>query len=322
MLDIIFYEAFEEEKQMLKKYLPSNVTAEFTDQTIQESNDNAPKANVVCIRTQSKIPLGWAEAIDGVFSRSQGFDHLIAFLKQSSARVPCGYLPGYCAQAVSEQALLCMFALLRRFKKQLKQFEYFDRDGLTGVQAAGKNALVVGVGYIGSQLCANLSKLGLNVKGVDPEKKHKEIDYVDLARGFNWADIIFCAADLNETTEGLLDYSAFKNISQKPILINVSRGEITPVEDMLRLMNERKINGLAMDVYPDEGYLAETLRSGPTAGDKPIQDLLALKGRDDVILTPHNAFNTQESLEEKSSQTVDAIMNFLSYKQFPCSVKQ
>lgn len=78
---VIFYEIFKEEEEMLKQSLPANVKAAFTSQTIQESQDKTPPAKLISVRTQSQIPLEWADQIEGILTRSQGYDHLLEYLK-------------------------------------------------------------------------------------------------------------------------------------------------------------------------------------------------------------------------------------------------
>ena len=81
-----------------------------------------------------------------------------------------------------------------------------------------------------------------------------------------------------------------------------------------------KGGGVALDVYEEEKTLAVALRqgAGPAAANTPaIAATLALAGRADVILTPHNAFNTHESLARKAAQSVESVLHFLKTGAFP-----
>jgi hypothetical protein len=81
-LDVFFYEAFQEEVEALKRYLPTNIEAEFTWKTIQEQGDREPPASVISIRTQSVIPTSWAAKLSGILTRSTGYDHIKAYLQE------------------------------------------------------------------------------------------------------------------------------------------------------------------------------------------------------------------------------------------------
>ena len=159
-MDVMFYEVFAEEEAALRRYLPATVTAGFSRQTIQMEPGTAPPAAVISMRTQSVIPAPWIDQLQGILTRSTEFDHLQAVRRQSNGRLPCGYLPDYCARAVAEHAFLAMMALARRLKSQLRAFTTFTRDGLTGWECAGRTLLIVGVGRIGTQVIdGNLSHL-------------------------------------------------------------------------------------------------------------------------------------------------------------------
>ena len=317
MTDVVFYEAFEEEQKALKKYLPANVQAQFTGKTIQEEGHGAPPSSVISIRTQSRVPLDWAPKLKGILTRSQGFDHLVSFQKEASTRVPCGYLGPYCDRAVAEHAVLATMALLRKLKSQLKNFETFNRDRLTGRECKNKRALVVGVGNIGSEIVEVIKALGMWVKGVDILKRHKDLTYVSLEKGIEWAQIIFCAMPLTAETRGMLNYAVFKKSQPGLVFINISRGEISPIADLKKLLEEGILAGVSIDVPPEENSLAEYLRGQRKEQDPLIQTILELKNKDNVLFTPHNAFNTAEALEQKAKLTAEALKIFGQKGKFP-----
>ncbi len=90
-MDVFFYEAFAEEEKALKSQLRNAINFDCTPMTIQETGHTAPLARIISIRTQSVVPAIWANNIDGILSRSTGYDHLLTYLtntqrKQLSAR--------------------------------------------------------------------------------------------------------------------------------------------------------------------------------------------------------------------------------------------
>jgi len=213
-----------------------------------------------------------------------------------------------------------MLALLRKLPRQLEQAEVFHRDGLTGGECRGRNALVVGVGNIGGEIADIAKALGMNVKGVDIVPDKKGLKYVSLEDGIPWAQAILCALPLTDETRGLLSYEQLKRPKTRPVLVNVGRGETTPLEDLSRLMEEKVLGGVALDVYPDEDTLAENLRA--LVEEHPsVQAFYRLKSFPNVLCTPHNAFNTEEALLEKCRQTIRSVEMFLGEGRFPREVK-
>ena len=316
-MDIMFYEVFAEERKALKKFFPGEIKTEFCSQTIQECPDAPSPAKVLSIRTQSIIPLSWAPQIRGIFTRSSGYDHLVEYCRRTKRNIPCGYLEDYCSRAVAEHAILMILALLRKMKKQLEQFDSFCRDNLTGKEVCGRNVLVVGVGRIGLQIAQLAQGMSMNVKGVDISPNKTGVEYVSLPEGIPWADVIVCAVPLTAGTEGMLAYPLLKQAKKGAIFINISRGEISPVEDLKNLLDEGILGGLSLDVYPLEGTLAQFMRGESKVFSSSIKTILELKGRENVLFSPHNAFNSEESLERKAKQSADSLSYFLLKNIFP-----
>jgi D-lactate dehydrogenase len=301
-MEVHFYEAFEEEVAVLRQYLPARIHAHFTSHTIQEAGDTEPPAELISIRTQSIIPPSWAGKVSGIVSRTTGYDHLVG------QKIPCGHLPHYCSHSVAEQAILLAMALLRKLPAQVAQFPRFHRDGLTGHECAMRKLLVVGVGNIGTEVVKIGQALGMQVQGVDLLEKHATITYVTLEDGLAWADIIVCAMNLTKENVNYFSYETLKRARKGVVLVNIARGEFTPTEDMVMLLDEGHLGGLALDVYENESALGVALRSGKA--DFP------LLGRPSVILTPHNAFNTAEAVDRKAKQTIQQIEYFIAHKWF------
>ncbi len=321
MLDVKLYEVFEEEQKALEQAFEGDLAFECTKHTIQESKDQELVAKVISVRTQSIIPLRWANNLDGILTRSQGFDHLSRYLQEAQSKIPCGYLPDYCARAVAEHAILMMMALLRKFKKQTKQFYQFKRDGITGFECKGRHVLVVGVGKIGSEIVDIVKGLSMEVRGVDCDPKNNCCSYVDLKEGMAWADIIFSAVPLTQETQGMFHYDLFKYAQKGCYFINISRGETAPFEGLTRLLEEQFLLGISLDVFEQEKLLAQQLRKEVEPFDLFTEKIRELAQKENVILTPHNAFNTSESVQRKAQQSAEAIKVFLQTNRFPFMVE-
>jgi D-lactate dehydrogenase len=315
-MDLYFYEAFEEEARLIEDLLQGKLLFDLTDKTIQESGDKIPPARLISIRTQSIIPVAWQDELDAVLSRTTGFDNLRAFKKAIQAPVALGYLEEYATRAEAEQAVLLMLSLMRRLPQQIQQFKHFQRDGLTGVEARGKNLLVVGVGRIGGEIVRMAQPLGLNVKGVDIVERHDFVHYVQPAEGLSWADIIICAMNLTDENFHYFSYDLLKKARRGVIFINVARGEHAPLYDLLRLIQEGHLGGLALDVFEDEPSLATALRTDQVRVSEKARIVFDLLAYPQVILTPHNAFNTAEALQRKVQFSLDEIFYFLEHHQF------
>jgi len=320
--DVFFYEAFQEEQEKIKTYLPENIKAGFTWKTIQEYGEQNLNADLISVRTQSDLPVDWAKKIRGILSRSTGYDHLVKYRSKIENEIALGYLPLYCNRAVAEQAIMLAMALYRKLPVQLQKFNNFNRDGLTGKELHEKTLVVYGVGNIGSEVVKIGKGLGMEVYGVDIEKKHDFVDYVAPEFGFEEGDIIVCAMNLTEQNENYFNYKKLQLCLQKPILVNVARGELSYATDLLKALQKGLLSGLALDVYNQEGKLADVLRAGKDIENEEINAIQELKQRPDVILTPHNSFNTEEAVIRKSEQSVRQVRHFLENDEFDWEVPQ
>ncbi|KAA3617155.1 MAG: hydroxyacid dehydrogenase [Calditrichaeota bacterium] len=326
MKTIYFYEAFEEEEVSLKKFLPKNVEAGFTWKTIQEAGHELPPAKIISTRTQSIYPESWADKLDAIISRSTGYDHLLEYREKTNSQIRMGHLPLYCNRAVAEHALMSILVLLRKLSEQTRQFRKFERDGLTGYELQEKTLVVYGVGNIGYEMVKIGRGLDMTVFGVDIVKRHKDVKYISPEKGAQIADIIVCAMNLTKDNVDYFNEKFFQKVKKNLVFINVSRGEISPSSILLNQLENQKIAGVALDVFDHEKKLAVSLRQAQGAGKAPLRQALSadeeviavqkMMNMDNVLLTPHNAFNTRESVERKSQQTIEQLIFFLENNKF------
>jgi D-lactate dehydrogenase len=316
MYDVYFYEAFEEEVTSLKNVMDRRIKTGYDWMTIQEKGHEKPPARIISLRTQSIIPEKWSKDLSGILTRSTGYNHLRQYLKNINHPLPGGYLPLYCNRAVAEQALLLWMALIRKLNQQINKFNRFDRDGLTGRETLNKTLVVVGVGNIGSEVCKIGQGLGMKVLGVDLIEKFDFVEYTSIEQALPQADIIVCAMNLNKLNVGYFNYKRLKTAPAGVVFINIARGEMSPSQDLLRLMSEHHLGGLGMDVYNKEAQLAVALRINKVDKDEEIKATIQLAKMPNVIFTPHNAFNTKEALNRKSQQTAQQIDAFIQSGKF------
>ena len=317
-MHVFFYEAFEEEADELRRFLPDGIDAGFTAATIQEEGSDAPPARVISTRTQSRIPSHWLSQIDAVLTRSTGYDHLLWIRESETPELLLGHLPLYCARAVAEQAMLFWMALLRRLPAQQNAFNRFHRDGLTGRETKGRRLAVIGVGQIGLEVVAIGRALGMDVVGVDLVEKHAGVIYASPDEALDGADVVVAAMNLNETNRGYFTRDQLRRCRRGAVFVNVSRGEFSPAPVLLDLLEEGQLGGVGLDVYDRESRLAVALRQGESLdeSDEAVRAVFELRDREDVIMTPHNAFNTIEAVGRKSSQSVQQLLHLREHGAF------
>jgi len=325
--DVVFYEAFKEEEAILRAVLPEGHSYLFTWQTIQESGHDSPPGRIVSVRTQSRMPLDWAAQIDGIITRSTGYDHVSDYLSRCGIPLKAAYLPEYAARAVAEQAMILWSSCLRFVKQQQRSFSSFHRDDLTGHEIKGRAIVVAGVGRIGSQIVDIAHGLGMTPIGIDlkpnPALERKYgLKYMPWNEALPLADVLACALPLTSTTKNLIDANMLSKIKKGAVFVNVGRGEISPSEDLLPLLESGALSGVGLDVYDHEKEVAAVLRDGAALASVPdnarrgVEAVLKLHEHPRAILTPHNAFNTVESVERKSRETAANLSAYFASGEF------
>ena len=106
-------------------------------------------------------------------------------------------------------------------------------------------------------------------------------------------------------------------VKRGAVLVNIARGQISPTADLLRLLEEGFLSGVGLDVYDCERELAYVLRDGGDISELSgnsrlgVESLKSLMGNPKAVLTPHNAFNTEESVARKSCHAAGNLVAFL-----------
>lgn len=314
LYDVMFYEAFREEEESLRRLLPTTLRAGFTTHTVQAAAQAEPPAPLLSIRTQSVIPSGWLPHLRGILARTTGYDHLRGYPIQAP-NLPLACLPEYCTRAVAEQAALLWMALLRHLPTQLRQWPAFNRDGLTGGECAGRTLVVVGVGRIGYEVARIGRGLGLRVLGVEVKPQHDDLTYATWTDAAPQADIVVACMDLNPTSHHYFRTETLARLKFGAVLVNVARGELVDLAAVQVALAQGQLGGLAMDVFEEENRVADALR-GLVEPTPAVAQLRQLVQRPDVIFTPHNAFNTLEAVERKSHSTVEQLVHFCQQGRF------
>ena len=199
--------------------------------------------------------------------------------------------------SVVEHTIAMMFALAKRLPvldRAVREGDYWrGRTRLESMDVAGRTVLIIGLGRIGSRLAKALNGLGLKCLGVDPAYTPAEIEamgcepVVEFRTALPRADFVTVHCPLQEDTRGMIGAAELARMKPSAYVINCARGGIVDEAALLDALNSGRIKGAALDVLVSE----------PPAPDDP---LLAC---DRVILTPHSAASTPETMM-RSSMTV------------------
>ncbi len=226
-------------------------------------------------------------------------------------------VPAYSPYAVAEHAMALLLTSVRRIHKaynRTKDFN-FSLSGLTGFDLHGKTVGVVGTGRIGRVFIDICRGFGMKVLAYDKfPAKDAGIDYVPLDELFGESDVISFHCPLTEETFHLVNRETVKRMKKGVILVNTSRGALIDSEALLEGIKERHIGAACLDVYEEEGDVFFRDLSGHIFDDDTLARLITMPN---VLVTSHQAFLTEEALDNIAATTVENLAALRDGK--PCA---
>ena len=226
------------------------------------------------------------------------------------------YAPVYCLEEVSDHAMALLLALARKitYANDLVQGGRWEMPAVVPIhRLRGRTLGLVGLGNIPQRLVPKAQAFGMTVIASDPfvsaEVASKlNVRLVEFDGLLKQSDYVSVHAPLNSETRNMFGMDAFRKMKPGALLINTARGPLVDVEALARALDAGEIAGAALDVMPIE----------PPAADCPVL------GRDNVIITPHAAFYSEESLLDLQTTVAKDVAAVLSGETpaYPINIKE
>jgi len=168
-----------------------------------------------------------------------------------------------------------------------------------GHELMGKTMGLVGYGSIARHVAKRAAGLGMEIIAYDPFVPHNDpawgtVRSVDVETLLASADVISVHVPLGDGTRNLIDAHALNRMKPTAVLINTSRGGIVDETALAKALLEGKLAGAALDVFASEPL-----------GPKPAAVFAAVPN---LLLTPHVAGNTRESVDRVATVIVEKVM--------------
>ena len=239
--------------------------------------------------------------------RSAGYNNVD--VRHAFGRVHVVHVPAYSPYAVAEHTMALLLTSIRRIHKaynRTREFN-FSLNGLTGFDLHGKTVGVIGTGKIGRIFIDICLGFGMQVIAYDRfPAKDSGIDYVELPELFRRSDILSLHCPLTDETRHLIDGSAIAQMKKGVVILNTSRGGLIDAEALLEGIKARKVGAACLDVYEEEADVFFEDRSGHILNDDLLSRLISMPN---VIVTSHQAFLTEEALNNIAETTVGNILS-------------
>ncbi|MBU3713729.1 MAG: 2-hydroxyacid dehydrogenase, partial [Ferruginibacter sp.] len=175
----------------------------------------------------------------------------------------------------------------------------YSLDGLVGFNLYQKTVGIIGVGKIGKALAKIMNGFECRILGydIDPDvetEKKYNITYTSLEHLCRSADIISLHLPLSDATKHLINEKTLKLMKYNVMIINTARGAIINTKDLIKHLKSKHIGYAGLDVYENEKGIFFMNHYGKKVEDRYLLELLEMPN---VLITPHQAFATTESLE-------------------------
>ena len=242
--------------------------------------------------------------------RCAGFNNVD--LKACEGRIQVFRVPAYSPYAVAEHAMALLLTINRRTHKayaRTRDFN-FSLTNLCGFDLHGKTIGIIGTGKIGKVFADICRGFGMNIIAYDKfPSTDSNLTYVGLDELFAKSDIISLHCPLNFETYHMINAMAIKMMKPGAVIINTSRGGLIDTDALIDGLLARKVGAACLDVYEEEADVFFEDRSGHILSDDKLVRLIAMPN---VIVTSHQAFLTEEALDNIAATTVGNLQKFMA----------
>lgn len=327
-MKINFFEVEDWERLYLEKKMKDlgiDGEVNFTKEPLDDTNVELYKdTEIAVLFIYSKINRDVLDKLPNIkliITRSTGYDHIdIAYAKQRGVTV-CN-VPGYGNNTVAEYTFALILALARKFKPMIERTTkgIFSRSGLTGMDLMGKTIGVIGAGRIGKHVIRIAHGFGMKILVYDRSKEEYLIEkygveYVGLEDLLRMSDIVTIHVPYNKSTHHLINRFNIRLMKLDAMLINTSRGAVVEIEAIVQALKEGRLAGgvgldtfEAEDIWIEEEFLKRD--DIPAIKFKKAMEAFYVLHDENVIVSPHNAYNTKDALYRILDITLENLKGY------------
>ena len=319
----VFFDVSELENNRINEFSEENkgidITAYKSDITSAKGEDYGAEVISIFINSQlRKETLDKFTNLKLVLTRSTGFDHIdIDECKRRGIKL-CN-VPDYGDNTVAEFTFFLILSLLRG----INLTRSVSANTALGDELEGKTIGIVGVGRIGTKVAEIANAFGMKIL-YNSHKNNQLVDSiggskVELKELLNSSNVVTLHVPLTKDTYHLINKDNIKYMKKGSYLVNTSRGAVVETEAIIEGIESKTLAGAALDVIEGEEFAGkemEIIRKGENYDliKLALEDSI-LKKYDNVILTPHIAYNTHEALERIIDETLENLSNMLKGKE-------
>lgn len=333
-MKISFFEIEKAEEEYLKENLKGHDLFfsgdELTDEKAKLMSDTDILSVFIYSKVNKKI-LSKFKNLKAIVTRSTGFDH-IDLKETKKMKIPVLNVPSYGENTVAEHTFALILALSRKIHKSYERTIRgdFSLDGLVGFDLKGKTIGIIGIGNIGKNVARIANGFEMKVLAYSPKRerglaKKLNFRYTTLENLLKQSDIVTLHCPHNKETHHLINKKTISLMKNSAYLINTARGGNVDTEALVMALAKKSLGGAALDVLEEESLIKEEVQMlSKNFSKENLKNLVEnhmLLTFDNVIITPHNAFNSKEALQRIVDTTLENIINVIKKKKLKNQIK-
>ncbi len=329
-IKIAFFEIEGEEKKYIKRRFDKNYILEFHKEPLTAANrDLAKDADVVSVFIYSKLTEAVMSSLPKlklIATRSTGFNHINLDAAQRRGISVCN-VPYYGENTVAEHTFALILALSRNLHRAYVRSIQgnFSLEGLRGFDLKDKTIGIIGAGSIGTHVIKMAKGFGMNIVVFDPMQNHileeiLEFKYVSLDELLATSDIISLHCPYNENTHYLINMDNIGKVKKGALFINTARAGLIEPSALYHAIDSGIFSGAGLDVFEGEDLAAEenqmlSKNVSPAEMEALLKRNILLR-KENVIITPHIAFDSTEAVERILDTTVGNIKSYFGNEKY------
>ncbi|GAB4223008.1 MAG: hydroxyacid dehydrogenase [Acidobacteriota bacterium] len=258
--------------------------------------------DVLVVRSATKVPRAVLEArrdsLRLVIRAGSGLDSIDTDAARDLG-VAVTNTPGLNAPGVAELAIGLMFAVVRRvgFAHAGMLAGRWEKKACKGTELAGKRLGVVGLGRIGARVAELGRAIGMDVVGHrrSPDRGGP-VPLVDLDELFASCDVVSLHVPAGPETRNMVDAARLERVRRGQVIVNTARGDVLDLDACLAALEDGRLGGLGIDVWPVE----------------PPPEMHPVVRHPAVVATPHIGAQTAESTARIGERVVELVRELAS----------
>lgn len=328
-MKITLFDIEPNESELYQQMLSENTEAEcITEPLSSENIELAVNSEIISVFVTSKITATMLEKLGNtklIICRSTGYDNIDTEAAKR-AGIAVSNVPNYGEHTVAEYTFALLLSLSRKLQYATVQVGQgqIDHTKLVGNDLAGSTLGVIGAGKIGQRVIKIARGFEMNVVAYDPYPKPEVakalgFEYVEFDDLFAKANVITLHVPGGKDNKQIIDSNALAKFKKGAVLINTARGDLVDNVALINALQNGKLAGAGLDVLDGEAMIdidhEMALLAKSKAKDLRLSaELDILEKMPNVILSPHNAYNTHQALQRIRKSTVETVIEFTKGK--------